>query len=66
MVGVGSSGYAICASEVTTGGNLTFSDPDEVLRAFTCDRHYVVLTDPRPLTDADIDELNRRFDAAMG
>ncbi len=60
MTGIGASGYASCASEPTTSGHLTFVETGEVLRAFTCDRHDVVLAQPRPLSVDDIDELNRR------
>jgi len=62
LVGVSSSGYTTCVSEPTTSGTLTFADTGEVWLAFTCSRHDVVLTQPRPLSAQDIAELDRRIE----
>jgi len=60
LTGAGPSGYAGCTSEPTTSGHLVWLDTGEMRRAFTCDRHAVVLTQPRPLSAADLAELDRR------
>lgn len=65
LVGVAASGYTTCVSEPTTGGSLYFLDQDRLVVAFTCDRHVVVLTDPRPLSADDVFELNRRIRAEV-
>ena len=58
--GFGSSGYQSCATEPTTCGFLYFAATDQAWLAFTCERHAVVLTQPRPLTADDVLELDRR------
>jgi hypothetical protein len=60
LTGVGPGGYTTCMSEPTTSGNLVWLDTGEVRPAFTCDRHAVILTQPRPLSRANVDELDRR------
>ncbi len=59
LTGVGEQ-YAPCVSDVTTAGTLTFVETAEVRLAYSCDRHAVVLEAPRPLTIADMQELDRR------
>ncbi len=62
-VGLGggtSWGYQPCASEVSTAGAIIFPDSDVLHIAYSCDRHAEVLAAPRPLTAADIAELDRR------
>ncbi len=61
MIGISDSGYQTCASEPTTSGVLVFAETVEECWVFTCDRHDVVLSRPRPLTRDDVDELNRRI-----
>jgi hypothetical protein len=60
LTGAGPSGYASCTSEPTTSGHLVWLDTGEMRQAFTCDRHAVVLTQPRPLSVADLAEMDRR------
>jgi hypothetical protein len=55
------SGYSTCVSDPTTSGLILFLDTGAVAWAFSCDRHAAVLTDPRPMTTDDIDELDRRM-----
>jgi hypothetical protein len=64
LTGVGRGGYATCMSEPTSGGHLVWPDTGETRLAYTCDRHVVVLTQPRPLMAADLDEMDRRRMAA--
>ncbi len=66
MVGVGNSGYATCASEPALSGTLFFEETREEWTSFTCDRHGEVLSDPRPLTAEDVDELERRLRVLEG
>jgi hypothetical protein len=61
LIGYGRSGYSSCVSEPTSSGLIVSSDTGDVAWAFACDRHVGVLTDPRPLTDDDVAELNRRI-----
>jgi hypothetical protein len=60
-VGVeGMAGYQPCATEPTTAGFVHLLDVDELVPAYTCDRHAVVLLDPHPLTPDDVEELAGR------
>jgi hypothetical protein len=61
LIGSSRSGYSPCVSEPTSSGVIAFRDTGDVAWAFSCDRHIGVLADPRPLTDDDIAELNRRI-----
>jgi hypothetical protein len=60
LIGSSRSGYSTCVSDPTTSGIIAFLDTGAVAWAFSCDRHAGVLTDPRPMTSDDIDELDRR------
>jgi hypothetical protein len=61
LTGASRSGYSPCASEPTNSGVITTFDTGDLAWAFSCDRHVGVLTDPRPLTSGDVDELDRRL-----
>lgn len=61
LVGAGSSGYQPCATPPTTTGMIYVARSDEAWLAFTCERHSVVLTRPRPLSASDVEELTRRL-----
>jgi hypothetical protein len=60
LTGSSRSGYSPCASEPTSSGVIAFRDTGDVAWAFSCDRHIGVLADPRPLTNEDLVELDRR------
>ena len=64
LTGVGPGGFATCQSEPTTAGHLVWLDTGEVRPAYTCERHAVILTQPRPLSVADLDEMDRRLSGA--
>ena len=64
LIGAGDT-YATCMSEPTISGTLAFPDSPELLWAFACDRHAVILGAPRPLNADDVDEIYRRQDQGL-